>query len=68
MVTETDRERLARLVESEGAQVVDVLPRQEWEESHIPGAVSIPIKQLTAETTSDLSRDKPVVVYCHNGL
>jgi rhodanese-related sulfurtransferase len=68
MVVSADRQQVLRLIEAEGAQVVDVLPRREYDESHIPGAVSIPLKQLTADTVSILARDKPVVVYCHDGL
>jgi rhodanese-related sulfurtransferase len=68
MVVSADRQQVLRLIEAEGARVVDVLPRREYDESHIPGAVSIPLKQLTADTVFILSRDKPVVVYCHDGL
>ena len=68
MVISADRQQVLRLIEAEAAQVVDVLPRREYDESHIPGAISIPLKQLTPETVSALSRDKPVVVYCHDGL
>ena len=68
MVTGIDRSELLSLVESEDAQIVDVLPAPEYEESHLPGAISIPLKQLTSETVSVLSRERPVVVYCHDGL
>ena len=63
MVTNIDRTKLLRLIDEEGAQIVDVLPEQEFEETHIPGAVNIPLKRLTAATASVLQRDKPVVVY-----
>lgn len=68
MVTSTDHKQVQRLLETEEAQIVDVLPRSEYDESHIPGAVSIPLKELTADAVADLSRDKPVLVYCHDGL
>ena len=58
-----DRSELLRLIEEEAAQVVDVLPEREYTESHIPGAVSIPLRSLDPEAVSFLSRDKPVVVY-----
>jgi rhodanese-related sulfurtransferase len=63
MVTDIDRSELLRLIEKEGAQVVDVLPEREYAESHIPDAISIPLRQLTFDTASVMSRDKPVVVY-----
>jgi hypothetical protein len=49
-----------------GAQVVDVLPREEYEEEHLPGAVNIPLKDLDAERVASLDRDRPVIVYCHD--
>ena len=51
-----------------GAQLVEVLPSEEYEEQHLPGAVSIPLKQLDAETTASLDRANPVVVYCWDYL
>ena len=63
MVTPVDRSQLQRLIEVEEAQVVDVLPEREYDESHIPEAISLPLRRLTAETVSVLRRDKPLVVY-----
>jgi rhodanese-related sulfurtransferase len=67
-VIEIDRNELLRLVKSEGVQVVDVLLGYEYEENHIPGAISIPLKKFTPEAVSRLSKSDPVVVYCHDGL
>ena len=61
------RDGVRELLE-ERAQLVDVLPREEYEESHLPGAISIPLKELDRETTSGLRRDAPVIVYCHDYL
>ena len=47
-----------------GAQLVEVLPSEEYEELHLPGAVSIPLKVLDAEHARRLDRDRPVIVYC----
>ncbi len=64
MVTDIDRTELLRLIEHEDAQLVDVLPEREYNDSgHIPGAVNIPLKRLDFTTTAALRRDKPVVVY-----
>jgi rhodanese-related sulfurtransferase len=68
MVTGIDRSELLRLIESADAQIVDVLPAPEYDDAHLPGAISIPLKQLTPGTVSVLSRERPVVVYCHDGL
>jgi len=63
--TEIDRDEVQRLLES-GAQLVDVLPEQEYERQHLARAISIPLKQLTRETTADLKCDAPVIVYCYD--
>jgi rhodanese-related sulfurtransferase len=52
----------------EGAQLVEVLPREEYEEEHLSGAISIPLKELDSEATARLRRDAPVIVYCHDYL
>jgi phage shock protein E len=59
------REDVHRLMR-EGAQVVEVLPLDEYEEEHLPGAISIPLKTLHEKTASILRKDHPIVVYCHD--
>jgi rhodanese-related sulfurtransferase len=49
-----------------GAQVVEVLPRAEYDEEHLPGAINIPLKELNRATAKQLDRDRPVIVYCHD--
>jgi rhodanese-related sulfurtransferase len=51
---------------NEGAQIVDVLPRDEYEKSHLPGAINIPLKELSRETAAQLRPAVPVIVYCHD--
>jgi rhodanese-related sulfurtransferase len=58
---------LQRLIGA-GAQIVDVLPEREYAESHLPGAVNVPLKALDADTTAGLDRTRAVVVYCHDYL
>ena len=58
---------LRRLLDS-GAQLVEVLPAQEYGEEHLPGAINIPLKTLDAETTAPLDTRSPVVVYCWDAL
>jgi rhodanese-related sulfurtransferase len=52
-----------RLV-AEGAQLVEVLPEREYEEEHLPGALNIPLRQLTRDAVSALDPSRPVIVYC----
>ena len=58
---------LERLIAA-GAQLVEVLPEQAYSEGHLPGAINLPLKQLTAETAAALDRRRPVVVYCWDPL
>jgi rhodanese-related sulfurtransferase len=60
------RNEVRRLVQEEAAQLVDVLLREEYEEEHLPGAVNIPLKELDRDTTAQLQRNAPVIVYCHD--
>jgi rhodanese-related sulfurtransferase len=53
---------------ADGAQVVEVLPRQDYEKLHLPGAISLPLAELNAETAQRLDRGRDVVVYCWDGL
>ena len=55
-----------RALLAEGAQLVDVLLREEYKDEHLPGAISIPLKELDRQTTARLKRAAPVIVYCHD--
>ena len=66
MPTPIDRDELQRLLQEEQAQLVEVLPFDEYEDEHLPGAINIPLKTLDAETTRRLERERPVIVYCHD--
>ncbi len=63
MPKEIDRAGLRRMVEV-GAQLVEVLPAEEYLEEHLPGAISLPLKRLEADTASVLDKARPVIVYC----
>jgi rhodanese-related sulfurtransferase len=66
-VTTIDIAGLQQLIAG-GAQVVEVLPRQDYEELHLPGAISLPLAELNAETARRLDRGRDLVVYCWDGL
>lgn len=57
-----------RLIREKDALLLEVLPREEYDEEHIAGAVSIPLKRLSAEAVSEMDRDRPVIVYCDDDL
>jgi len=57
------RDEVARLLQR-GAQLVEVLPAEEFAEDHLPGAINIPLRHISAETTAALDKARPVIVYC----
>ncbi len=65
MPVDVDRFKLVRLLQS-GAQLLEVLPTEEYNEEHLPGAAHIPLRKLTRETTAKLDRDRPIVTYCYD--
>jgi rhodanese-related sulfurtransferase len=67
MPTPITRAELESLLDA-GAQLVEVLPEAEYIEEHLPGALNLPLRQLTAETARQLDAGRPVVVYCWDAL
>jgi rhodanese-related sulfurtransferase len=63
MPNEIDRDELRRLVEA-GAQLVEVLPSEEYEEDHLPAAINLPLRRIDTEAESVLDRNRAVIVYC----
>ena len=54
---------LKRRLRDGSATIVDVRPREEFEAGHIPGAISIPVKDVKRRL-KDLPRSKEVIAYC----
>ncbi len=65
MPTTVNRDQVQQLV-SQGAQLIDVLRPEEYESQHLPGAQSIPLTVLDRQTTAQLERTRPTIVYCHD--
>ena len=63
MPREIDREGVRRLVD-QGAQLVVILPPDEYREEHLPGAINLPLRQLEEQASEVLDRHRAVVVYC----
>ena len=68
MPTEIDVDDVQGLVRDEDAVLIEVLPEREFAEEHLPGALNVPLKGLTAEAVADLDRSRPVIAYCHDDL
>ena len=58
-----DRKALLELVRKEAVTVLDVRPVEEYNAGHIPGAISIPVKELQLRLM-DLPRNQEIVAYC----
>jgi Rhodanese-like domain len=48
----------------EGAQLVEVLPKEEFDEQHLPGAIHLPLRRIDAGIRASLDPERPVVLYC----
>ena len=58
-----DRAELQRLL-GEGAQLVEVLPRSDYDQEHLPSAISLPLRRIETEAGQALDPVRPIVVYC----
>lgn len=65
MPTWITREQVREMV-TRGAQLVDVLSAEDHAESHLPGALNIPLRDLGRVAPARLRRDRPVITYCHD--
>lgn len=66
MPTPIDRQGVQRLMAEADAQLVEVLPASEYEDEHLPGAISIPLKELDAQSVRSLDPVRPVIAYCYD--
>jgi rhodanese-related sulfurtransferase len=48
----------------DGFLLIDARGVQDFEECHIPGAINLPYRKITAESAAHLAKEKPIVVYC----
>ena len=67
MATRIWLEQLQQMVDR-GAQVVEVLPADDYSPVHLPGAVNLPLRELDERRAAVLDRTRPVVVYCWDSL
>lgn len=59
--------RTAGRVAQDGASIVDVRERSEYDEGHVPGARHIPYEQLE-QRIGEVPRAQTLVVYCTSGV
>ena len=65
MPSDIKRDEVRRLAEA-GAQIVEVLPPEEYTSEHLPGAVNLPLRTLDRFTAGALDPDRPIIVYCYD--
>jgi rhodanese-related sulfurtransferase len=58
-----DRRELLARMKSGGVTLIDVRPREEFEQGHLPGAVSVPLEDV-GRWAKTAPRRKQVVAYC----
>jgi rhodanese-related sulfurtransferase len=58
-----ERGEVRALIE-QGAQVVEVLDAEEFEEDHLPGAINLPLPKIETDARKLLDASRPVLVYC----
>jgi rhodanese-related sulfurtransferase len=58
-----ERSEVQSLIDG-GAQVVEVLGSEEFEEDHLPGAINLPLRKLETDVVGVLDRSRPILVYC----
>ncbi|HYB28374.1 MAG TPA: rhodanese-like domain-containing protein [Solirubrobacteraceae bacterium] len=67
MASDLGLERLREMLAA-GAQLVEVLPAEDYAKAHIPGAINLPLATLDEHGVSVLDRTRPIVVYCWDPL
>jgi rhodanese-related sulfurtransferase len=62
-VRDIERQEVREL-SAPGAQLVEVLGREEFDEDHLPGAINIPLRKIETQNTNKLDKQRAVIVYC----
>lgn len=67
-VAQVEPAEATRLINREGALVLDVRPGAEFQEGHVLNAVNIPEPELSSRQKElERHREKPIIACCQNG-
>lgn len=67
MTTVIDRETLQRMTTDPQTRLLDVLPPDQFENGHLPGAQNVPLKDLS-DWARSANKNSPVITYCNDAL
>jgi phage shock protein E len=59
---------VAKKLVEDGARLVDVRSPSEYASGHIPGAINIPVNELSDRVAELAPKEKPIVLYCQSGM
>jgi rhodanese-related sulfurtransferase len=65
LVSSIGTERVRELAE-QGAVLIEVLPKTAYDLEHLPGAISLPLEELTPDSVRALDPDRPTIAYCYD--
>jgi rhodanese-related sulfurtransferase len=66
MPIDIQRDEVQQLVAA-GAQLVEVLPAEEYAQEHLPGAISLPLETFSrASVAALLDSKRIIIVYCQD--
>ena len=59
-----ETEELKKKLDNNEVTLIEVLEEEEYNESHIKGAINIPLKKISFEARKKFDKDDNLVVYC----
>jgi rhodanese-related sulfurtransferase len=57
----------AQILAAEGATIIDVRSPEEYEEAHVPGAMNIPVSEMSREAVQEEDINGRIILYCNSG-
>lgn len=66
-VESIDLETLQERINQNSVTVIDVRPKEEYQQGHIPGAQSLPLEELQSQLDK-LPNDREIIAYCRGSL
>ncbi len=59
------KELKQKMDKGENFILIDARTEEEYKQSHIQGAISIPLPQINKKTTAKFSKNSEIIVYCY---